>query len=172
MSPTADHLPDVDDDHVVEIVDRHVRSLVDWYQRKKRWPRRLHRVTTVSVILLGAAIPLLSISDPSDQSRFVTAVVGVTVGLTGLATVTDWRRRWQIFTSAQTALEVQLAAWEVAMTEASLAEPDQGRQLRVEATKHLLAAATTIRLSETEEFFVGQPQLSGTAAWLPQGVRP
>jgi hypothetical protein len=163
-----------DDGSVGEIVDRHVRSLIDWYQRKKRWPRRLHRATAVAVILLGAAIPLLSISEPSGRSQIVTSAVGVTIsGLTGLATVTDWQRRWQIFTSAQAALEVRLADWEMSVTEAALVEPERGRQMTVDATRTLLAAATTIRLSETEEFFLGQPQVTGTAAWQsPAGGQP
>jgi hypothetical protein len=161
VSSSADRLPDGRDDDVVEIVDRHVRPLIDWYQRKKRWPRRLHRATTVAVILLGASIPLLSISEPTYRSRFLTATVGVAIsGITGLATVTDWQRRWQIFTAAQTSLEVRLADWEMALTEASLAEADKAQQMKVEATRNLLAAASTIRLSETEEFFAGQPQPS------------
>lgn len=145
-----------------EIVERHVRTLIDWYQRKKRWPRRLYRATTVAVILLGASIPLLSLGEPSAGTRLLTATVGVMIsGLTGLATVTDWQRRWRIFTGAQTSLEVRLAEWELALAEAELVKPaERAQQMKLEATKNLLTASAAIRLMETQEFFAGQPRVT------------
>lgn len=162
MPSNAGQVPVAGEHDLAELVDRHVRPLVDWYQRKKRWPRRLYRMTTVAVILLGASIPLLTIAEPSQASRLVIATVGVTIsGLTGLASVTDWQRRWQIFTDAQTSLEVRLAEWELAVAEADLTEPDvQARKHKLEATRDLLTASMSIRLSETQEFFAGQPQVS------------
>ena len=50
-------------DGIVELrtlVKREVVPLIGWYQRRKRWPRRLHRLSGVVVIALGATIPLLS----------------------------------------------------------------------------------------------------------------
>jgi len=163
----AEPRADAPSDDVAAIIDRHVRPLIDWYQQKKRWPRRLHRTTTVAVILLGASIPLLSVAEPSYRSRLLTATVGVTIsGLTGLATVTDWQRRWQVFTGAQTHLEVRLADWELALAEAELSEPGRARELRIEATRNLLNAATAIRLAETDEFFASQPSSNdGLPRW-------
>jgi hypothetical protein len=162
------------DGEVVGLVERHVRPLIAWYDGKKRWPRRLHRATTVAVILLGAGIPLLSINEPPEGFRWLTPAAGVTISaLTGLATVTDWQRRWQVFTTAQTALEARLADWEMAMTEASLAPPERARQMRVEATRDLLAAALRTRQSETEEFFAGQAPAGATAtSRILQGAMP
>lgn len=162
MPPNAEQLSEEGHDRIVEVVDRYVRPLIDWYQRKKRWPRRLYRATTVAVILLGASIPLLTIAEPSEGSRLLIATVGVTIsGLTGLATVTDWQRRWQIFTGAQTSLEVRLAEWELAVAEAGLVEPaDQARKLKLEATRDLSTASMTIRLMETQEFYAGQPKVN------------
>lgn len=149
------------DDEMLDLVDRHVRPLIDWYQKKKRWPRRFYRATTVTIILLGASIPLLTINDDQCDSRLLIASAGVSIsGLTGLATVTDWQRRWQVFTSAQTSLEARVAEWELALAEAELAEPDQTRQMRFDATKDLVTAAMAIWQSEMESFFEYLPQAS------------
>jgi hypothetical protein len=154
----------VSDDGLPDLVDRHVRPLVDWYQQRKRWPRRFYRMTTVAIILLGASIPLLTINEEHCDSRFLIASVGVSIsGLTGLATVTDWQRRWQVFTAAQTSLEARLAEWELALAEAQLAEPDQAPQMRFDATKELVTAAMAIWQSEMEAFFEYLPQANDGA---------
>lgn len=164
MSSDAEQPVGARDEEVLELVDRHVRPLIAWYQTKKRWPRRLYRATTVAVIALGASIPLLIIGEGECSSRLLTAAVGVTIsGLTGLATVTDWQRRWQIFTGAQTSLEVRLADWELAIAEAGMAEPERARQMKLDATKELMAAAMAIRQSEMDAFFAGQPQVTDGA---------
>jgi hypothetical protein len=170
VSSSAERPPDPNDDGMPDLVDRHVRPLIDWYQAKKRWPRRFYRATTVAVILLGASIPLLTISDDDCGSRLLIATVGVTIsGLTGLATVTDWQRRWQVFTAAQTSLEARVAEWELALAEAGLAEPDQARQMRFDATKELVTSAMAIWQSEVEAFFSCLPQATDGVA---RGVGP
>jgi hypothetical protein len=147
------------DADLVALVDRRVVPLVEWYQCKKRWPRRLYRATTTMVILLGASIPLLALGEPSEATRLLASVVGVTIsGLTGLAAVYDWQRRWRIFTGAQTALEGRLAEWELAFAEAGqTVPPERTREIRIAATRDLVTAAAAIRQGETEDFFAGQP---------------
>jgi hypothetical protein len=164
---TDERPPDVDDvdDGMTDLVDRHVRPLIAWYQSKKRWPRRFYRATTVAVILLGASIPLLTIVESDCGSRLVIATVGVSIsGLTGLATVTDWQRRWQVFTAAQTSLEARVAEWELAIAEAALAEPEQQRRMRFDATKELVTSSMAIWQSEMEAFFEYLPQTTDGVA--------
>jgi hypothetical protein len=169
---SAGRQPGQGEDGMFDLVDRHVRPLIDWYQTKKRWPRRFYRMTTIAVILLGASIPLLTINDDHCDSRLLIASVGVSIsGLTGLATVTDWQRRWQVFTAAQTSLEARVAEWELALAEADLAEPEQARQMRFDATKELVTSAMSIWQSEMEAFFSYLPQAAdGVGPGAGQGI--
>ena len=94
------------------LVEREVLPLIQWYQRKKRWPRRLHRLSGVLVIALGATIPLLSAYSASPPTRIVVGTAGAVITvITGLATVYEWQKTWRIFTVAQAELETERLAW-------------------------------------------------------------
>jgi hypothetical protein len=88
------------------LVEREVVPLIDWYQRKKRWPRRLHRLSGIAVIGLGATIPVLSAYTDAQPARVLVGTAGAVITvITGLATVYEWQKTWRIFTVAQTELE-------------------------------------------------------------------
>jgi hypothetical protein len=147
-----------------ELVERQVLPLIDWYQRKKRWPRRLHKSTSAAVIVLGALIPIASAWSGSTPARVFVGVVGVTItAVTSLAASYDWYRRWRIFTLAQSTLESQLASWEFAIARARLLSPEEGRDEALAATATLLAAVNHARSEETEAFFENQGDRSALA---------
>lgn len=148
-----------------ELVERQVVPLIEWYQRKKRWPRRLHKSTTAAVIILGALIPIASAWSASTTARVFVGVVGVTITtVTSLAASYDWYRRWRLFTIAQGQLESQLATWEFAMARAEMLPPEEGRAEAIAATSVLLEAANHARNEETEAFFESQGDRAGVAA--------
>lgn len=147
------------------LVDREVAPLIEWYQRKKRWPRRLHRLSGIAVIALGATIPLLSAYANSDLIRILIGAAGAVITIiTGLATVYEWQKTWRIFTVAQTELEVYRLHWELALGTADL-ETDQVARLRraVSATERLLEQASLARRTETADFFAEQGELPRAA---------
>jgi hypothetical protein len=140
-----------------ELVERQVLPLIDWYQRKKRWPRRLHKSTTAAVIILGALIPIASAWSASTPARVFVGVVGVTITtVTSLAASYDWYRRWRLFTVAQSQLESQLATWEFAMARVQMLPAKEAREEAIAATSVLLEAANRARNEETEAFFENQ----------------
>jgi hypothetical protein len=140
-----------------ELVDRQVLPLIDWYQRKKRWPRRLHKSTTAAVIVLGALIPIASAWSASTAARVIVGILGVTITtVTSLAVSFDWYRRWRLFTVAQSQLESQLATWEFAIARARMLPAEECREAAVTATSVLLEAANKARNEETEAFFENQ----------------
>jgi hypothetical protein len=144
-----------------ELVERQVLPLIDWYQRKKRWPRRLHKSTTALVIILGALIPIASAWSASTPARVFVGVVGVTITtVTSLAASYDWYRRWRLFSVAQGQMESHLATWEFAMARAQLLPADEGRAEAIAATSVLLEAANQARNEETEAFFESQSDRS------------
>jgi uncharacterized protein DUF4231 len=148
-----------------ELVERQVLPLIDWYQRKKRWPRRLHKSTTAAVIILGALIPIASAWSASTTARVFVGVLGVTITtVTSLATSYDWYRRWRLFTVAQSQLESQLATWEFAMARAAMLPAEEGRADAIAATSVLLEAANQARNEETEAFFESQGDRVGVMA--------
>lgn len=143
------------------LVEREVVPLIDWYQRKKRWPRRLHRLSGIAVIGLGATIPVLSAYTDAQPARVIVGTAGAVITvITGLATVYEWQRTWRIFTVAQTELEAHRLRWELALGAAD-AEADQDERLRrtVAATENLLEHAALARRTETAEFFAEQTEL-------------
>ncbi|MFL6125599.1 DUF4231 domain-containing protein [Actinophytocola sp.] len=140
-----------------ELVERQVLPLIDWYQRKKRWPRRLHKSTTAVVIILGALIPIASAWSASTTARVFVGVVGVIITtVTSLAVSFDWYRRWRLFTIAQSQLESQLGTWEFAMARAEMLPSEEGRAAAIAATSTLLEAANQTRNEEAEAFFESQ----------------
>jgi hypothetical protein len=140
-----------------ELVDRQVLPLIDWYQRKKRWPRRLHKSTTAVVIILGALIPIASAWSDSVAARVFVGTIGVTITtVTSLAVSFEWNRKWRLFTVAQSQLESQLATWEFAIARAQMLSPAEGQAEAIAATSVLLAAANQARNDETDAFFESQ----------------
>jgi hypothetical protein len=154
--PVADSSPDFL--HPMrELVERQVVPLIEWYQRKKRWPRRLHKSTTAAVIVLGALIPIASAWSASTAARVIVGVLGVIITtVTSLAVSFDWYRRWRLFTIAQSQLESALATWEFAVARARMLPAEEGREAAVAATLTLLDAANKARNDETEAFFESQ----------------
>lgn len=143
------------------LVEREVLPLIDWYQRRKRWPRRLHRLSGIAVIGLGATIPVLSAYTDAQPARVIVGTAGAVITvITGLATVYEWQKTWRIFTVAQTELEAHRLRWELALGAAE-AETDQDERLRraVAATESLLEHASLARRAETAEFFAEQTEL-------------
>jgi hypothetical protein len=140
-----------------ELVERQVLPQIDWYQRKKRWPRRLHKSTTAVVIVLGALIPIASAWSASTTARVFVGVVGVIITtVTSLAVSFEWYRRWRLFTVAQSRLESHLATWEFAMARAEMLPAEEGRAEAVAATSALIEAANQTLGEETESFFESQ----------------
>jgi hypothetical protein len=161
VSPVGLDFAAMSDDFVLplrELVDRQVMPLIDWYQRKKRWPRRLHKSTTAVVIVLGALIPIATAWSGSTPARVFVGILGVTITtVTSMAVSFDWYRRWRLFTLAQNQLESSLATWEFTVAQARmLPSAEEGRAAAVEATSVLLEAANRARNEETEAFFEGQ----------------
>jgi hypothetical protein len=140
-----------------ELVERQVVPMIDWYQRKKRWPRRMHKSTTAVVIVLGSLIPIATAWSGSTTARVFVGILGVVITtVTSLAVSFDWYRRWRLFTIAQNQLESQLATWEFAIARARMLPEEEGRAAAIEATSVLLEAANLARNEETEAFFEGQ----------------
>jgi hypothetical protein len=163
-SPGVDPVPDTVDARIAELralADREVLPLIAWYQRKKRWPRRLHRLSGIVVIGLGATIPLLSAYSDRGPVRIAVGVAGAVITIiTGLATVYEWQKTWRLFTVAQTDLETARLRWELAL-HAAEGTPDRLARA-VAATESLLETATHARRSETTEFFADKPELPKT----------
>ena len=148
-----------------ELVERQVLPLVDWYQRKKRWPRRMFKFTSAAVIILGSSIPIASAWSGSTSTRVFVGVVGAVITtVSSLAASYDWYRRWRNFTVAQSTLEAQLATWEFAMARARMLPTDEGRTEALAATASLMDAVNHARSEETEAFFESQ---GDRAAQLP-----
>jgi hypothetical protein len=149
-----------------ELVNRQVLPLIDWYQRKKRWPRRLHKAASAAVIVLSALIPITSAWSSSTAARVFVGVVGVSITtITSAVASYDWHRRWRIFTVAQSALESQLASWEFAIARAQMLPNEEGQAEAIAATRDLLDAANRARSEETESFFETRSDNAG----LPPG---
>jgi hypothetical protein len=140
-----------------ELVERQVLPTIDWYQRKKRWPRRLHKSTTAVVIILGAMIPIATAWSGSTPARVFVGALGVTITtVTSLAVSFDWYRRWRLFSIAQSTLETELATWEFTIAKAQLLPAEEAREAAVAATSALLEAANRAQREETEAFFESQ----------------
>lgn len=158
-SQKTKHISDLE-----RIVRKYVVGEIDWYQKHKRLHRRLYKVGTVTVIILGAASPAL-VAMPSPYSQLFTSIAGVTIAvLTALSAAFRWDRTWRTFTAAQTELEGMLSGWEADLIAARSAQltADEFHLL----TKDMLTSAHAIKSRETGDYFeaIGNPPSTPSAS--------
>ncbi|ALG08978.1 DUF4231 domain-containing protein [Kibdelosporangium phytohabitans] len=152
---------DDDLEELRRLVDQQVMPLVDWYQRKKRWPRRFHKFTAGTVIVLGAVIPIASVLPGSTATRVIIGAIGVAItAISSLSASYDWHRKWRLSSIAQNLVESHLATWELAMTKARLAPSPVSMDDAIAATEALITAANRARNEETRGYFEDQREIS------------
>jgi hypothetical protein len=141
---------------MARVVNDYVQEAHDWYQRKKRLPRQLYRVTIATTVILSSSVPFLA-SFEGRGFRLAVGVIGVIIAVvTGLGGFYRWETTWQVFALAQADLEYALRVWELRMAEADSKEEHGARlALAKEATQEVMEEGRRVRASETEEFFRG-----------------
>lgn len=67
-----------------ELVNSQVVSTLDWYQKNATWPRRLFRISGVTVIVLSVSIPLLASLSYQGKDLVLSIVASLIACFTGL----------------------------------------------------------------------------------------
>jgi hypothetical protein len=144
----------VEEQEIQRIVDNYVKKTSEWYQRKKRGPRRLYKLSVGVTIVGGASIPLLA-SFEGPLFRLAVGVLGAAIAVvSGLSSFYRWERKWQIFAAAQFELEHALRVWELRLVDArSNRSQDEALKLIQAGTEQLLELTRRVRDAETNEFF-------------------
>lgn len=140
--------------HLASIKDRYVNAKIAWYQEKKRWPRRLHRLSAFFTIVLSVSMPALVQIDGIVNDVVVPMVAILVAVLTALGFHYQWGSVWKEFHGAQLRLTSALASWELRMLRANrFKDPEKGVSYAVKATQALLDAAEAAEGEETLSFF-------------------
>lgn len=136
------------------LVQTQVVETRDWYKSKAARPRRLFQTAGALVILLSVSIPLLAVLDYPGKDLVLSVIALLIAALTGLNSFFKWESSWRARRQTEFALTHLLSGWDLRIIEAMQeADPEQARQLILQATRQLLEEARVVVGAETEEFF-------------------
>lgn len=140
------------------LVRKHVVPEYEWYERHSRTPWLWYRSLGILVILLGVAIPLLTLAlDDGAAKQIVIASVGAAISIaTGLLAFFGWERTWRGRRSAEIYISQRIAVWEMAMLRAkTLSTPDEVVQEILAVTAKLVDETGAHVMAESQQFFEG-----------------
>ncbi len=129
---------------------------IQWYQTHTAGPRFWFRWAGIVTILCSVTLPAIAAAE-FPYKAFVLSLTSIAIaGLTGLSSFYKWERTWRANSTAQVALQQNVAKWELELANARLLVSSQERANHVyKATSDLLVNAGNVVTSESEGFFSG-----------------
>jgi hypothetical protein len=145
-----------------KFVARNVSPIRDWYQQKKKFPRRMYKVSLVVVVSSGVAIAGLSGVEGDWPNTLVALLGSITAVASALAAAFRWERRWDLYTKAQMDIEAAVRRFELAVEKSTgtLAQDPSDGGIE-EAVEVLCSTVDSILSDETALFF---KELSNSSA--------
>ncbi len=137
-------------------------SMLDYYRRQTRWKRRCFRTAGITLMALGAALPVVAAF--GDNLRWISSVLNKNVAvsimsaaiafLTGLLSHFRWDVGWRAQTEALFALRAEKTAWENAVVIAKL-QPNEEEAVTMlgQAFEQLRTRAFEVTRDERGKFF-------------------
>lgn len=136
-----------DNSAVVDFVEEVAISWMNALHTRARISRWLFRLSGVSVLLLGASLPILSAMD-GELNKVTVTIIGASIGLiSSFSAFYRWSDRWRIYRRAELDIEAALRSWELAVLNLAGEESSGHRQRDLLTATGLLAD----RVRETVE---------------------
>jgi hypothetical protein len=151
--PFPQALPDHPDPGLAAEVDDYARKLMEFYDRRAHWHRRLYRATGVSVILIGAALPLMAAPSYPGKQIIVSLAGTVVAALTALRAFYRWDQSWILLRTTEMALTDAYWQWRAQIDGALRSEASGGQDARHAVTEAFLVRLTELRQREADSYF-------------------
>lgn len=146
-------LPDSAEVGFPAAVEAYVLRVREFYDSRARWHRRFYRLSAILVILVGAALPMLSTLDYAHKEVTVSAAGIVVAVVTSLRAFYRWDQSWVLLRNTEIVLSKAYWAWKGSAAETTEPTDEQGIAARNEAAIALVATVTDIRKGEADSFF-------------------
>lgn len=120
------------------------QDLIKYYKSCRKLSRNAWYSSQAATVILSAVTPLLIWGSPS---KILQAIPPTLASITGALAVFRWQENWVISKSTQEALEAELIAFEIGVTESYRVSEDK-------AVENFLARINTLHLDQLKEWSV------------------
>lgn len=134
-------------------VETYALKVRDFYEVRARWHRRLFRLTSILVILIGAGLPLAA-GLSYDGKPVVLAAAGVTMSvLTALRSFYHWDQLWVTLRHTEIVVHDAYVTWKRKDDDLARSNTPDTAELRDHAAQELMTRLLDVRKGEAEAFF-------------------
>ncbi|MFD2474277.1 DUF4231 domain-containing protein [Amycolatopsis silviterrae] len=150
--PFPHTLPDPRSLGYAAAVETYALRLRSFYHARAMWHRRFFRLSGITVIVVGAALPLLVTLDYAGRNLIVSAAGVLVAGVTALRAFYRWDQSWILLRNTERAITAAWWEWHGRMDAAGSGEdgPGPGQQ---EITRGFARDLFAIRKREADRFF-------------------
>lgn len=149
--PFPKDLPNIPQMGYVEAARLYASRLRRFYDSRARWHRRFFRLSGITVIVLGASMPLLA-NFSYPYKAWTISLAGVLIAvITALRSFYRWDQSWILLRGTEMAITKAFWNWE-AEVQASTTENGSESDTRVR-TQRFMDRLQEIRRGESDEFF-------------------
>ncbi|MFF7725170.1 DUF4231 domain-containing protein [Streptomyces sp. NPDC008001] len=134
-----------------DAAERYVLEVIDFYNVRAAWHRRFYRLSGAVVILVGAALPVLTALDFPGKSGAISAAGFLVAITTALKSLYRWDVSWILLRETEIELTRVYLQWR-----AGGIGPDRG-DASSRSANALLDEVFRIRRRESSQFFKNLP---------------
>lgn len=134
-------------------VEAYALKVRDFYDLRASWHRRLFRLTSVLVILIGACLPLAAGLGYAGRP-VVLALAGVTISvLTALRSFYHWDQLWVMHRNTEILVHDAYMTWKRTDDDLVRSNHPDAADLRDQSAQELMKKLLDVRKGEAEVFF-------------------
>ncbi|WP_439656790.1 DUF4231 domain-containing protein [Lentzea sp. HUAS TT2] len=150
-------------DGVIATADAYGTWLRSFYDVRARWHRRFYRASGTLVILVGAALPVLTSLDYPGKALTISLAGVVVAGLTGLRAFYRWDQSWILLRNSEMAVTAAYLEWKTTPGNFPAADDVAQRSVQEKAASAFIDRLGDLRQREATMFFkdMAFPNMSG-----------
>lgn len=147
-----DPLPDPQSLGYTAAVEKYALRLRSFYDSRATWHRRFFRLSGMTVIVVGAGLPLLVTLDYPGQNLIISVAGMVVAGVTSLRAFYRWDQSWVLLRNTERAITAAWWEWHSQLEAVHSGEDAPSPEQR-EITRAFAENLSNIRKREAEHFF-------------------
>ncbi|SFR06796.1 Protein of unknown function [Lentzea waywayandensis] len=150
-------------DGVIATADAYGTWLRSFYDVRARWHRLFYRLSGTLVILVGAALPVLTSLDYPGKAVTISLAGVAVAGLTGLRAFYRWDQSWILLRNSEMAVTAAYLEWKTTPGNFPAAEDVSQRVVQEKAASAFIDKLGDLRQREATVFFkdMAFPDLNG-----------
>lgn len=150
--PFPDTLPDPRSSGYATAVETYALRLRSFYGSRATWHRRFFRLSGITVILIGAGLPLLVTLDYPGRDLVVSVAGVIVAGITALRAFYRWDQSWILLRNTERAVTAAWWEWHSRLDALGSGDDAPSAEER-EITRTFARKLIDIRKQEADDFF-------------------